>query len=320
MITPKIFPFFLIILASIIFLSGCSTTAKLQPGERVEKKNRAAEYASFGSRYYDEAQYNQALDFFFLALKQNILVDNDKGIIESYNSIGKTYLAAGKIDSAEKYYNKAMEIAVVFDDPHLLIRCKNNAGEIFLARKEFASALSLFNEAYTSVKDPEKSEDAAVLLHNIGVAQKRLGNYSEAETSLLKALKINENKNKIKEAALDTYILASLFSKESLYPEALKYINKALDLDKLIENSFGIAQDLYAKGIIQQKTGALEEAYYTFKRDALIFESLALPTELLNCLEKLEALANELSYPDDLAVWQKTKKNLEKKNGANPEK
>ncbi len=308
------------ILVGILFLAGCSTTTKMQPGERVNKKNRAADYASYGSRYYDEAQYKKALDFFFLALKENILVDNDKGIIESYNSIGKTYLAAGKIDSAENYYKKAMEIAVVYNDPHLLIRCKNNKGEISLARKNFASALSQFNEAYRSILNPEKNEDAAVLLHNIGVAQKRLGNYSEAEANLLKALALNQKRNKIKETALDTYILASLFSKESKYPEALKYINKALEMDKLNENSYGIAQDLYAKGIIQQKTGSLEAAYYTFKRDALILESLALPSKLVNCLGKLEVLAKKLSYPDDLVIWQKTRMNLEKKNGTSSAK
>ena len=320
MSTSKKMLFSLFILGGILILAGCSTTTKMQPGERVNKKNRAADYASYGSRYYDEAQYKKALDFFFLALKENILVDNDKGIIESYNSIGKTYLAAGKIDSAENYYKKAMEIAVVFNDPHLLIRCKNNAGEIFLARKDFASALSLFNEAYRSIKNPEKNEDSAVLLHNIGVAQKRLGNYSEAEADLLKALALNKKRNKIKEAALDTYILASLFSKESRYSEALTYINKALEMDKLIENSYGIAQDLYAKGIIQQKTGALKAAYYTFKRDALVLESLALPSELINCLEKLEILAKKLSYPEDLIIWQKTRINLEKKNGTSTAK
>lgn len=298
-----------------LFFSGCSTTTKLKPGESVAKKNRAAEYAGFGSNYYDEAQYDQALDFFFLSLKQNILIDNDHGIIESYNSIGKTYLAAGKVDLAENYYKKAQEVAFMFNDPALIIRCKNNQGEIYLAKGDFSAALATFTEAYTAIENPSKADDAAIILHNIGVANKRLGNFKDAETNLLKALELNEKNSKFKEMASDNYLLASIYSKTDQYSEALNYIDKALKIDKLIENSFGIAKDLFAKGLIQRKAGSPEEAYYTFKRDALIFESLSLPSDLINCLKNLEELAVELSRNEDILLWQTTRQKLEQKIG-----
>jgi len=305
----------LFIVSGVLLLSGCSTTSKLRPGERTEKKNRAADYAAKGAHYFDDAAFNKALDLFFLALKENILVDSDPGIIESYNSIGKTYLAAGKIDSAETYYSKALEVAVAYNDPHLLLRCKNNKGEILLARKDYTSALALFKEAYSALSHPEKDADAAVILHNIGVAEKRLGNYAEAETYLLKSRALNKKNNRWKEMALDSYTLASLYSKMNHCPEAMDAINKALELDKLIENSYGIAGDLYARGILQQKAGSPKEAYYSFKRAALIFESLGLPSALVNCLTKLEYLAKKLSYHDDLILWQTTRKKLENGNG-----
>ncbi len=298
----------------LIILAGCSSTSKMKPGETVKKKNRAAQYTSFGSRYYDEAQYSKALDFFFLALKENILIDNDRGIIQSYNDIGKTYLAAGKIDSAEKYYKKACENASFYDDPSLRIRCKNNRGEILLARKEYSSALALFIEAYGEIDNPENTEDAAVLMYNRGFTQEKLNNYKEAEKDLLLALAINRKNKNRKGMAMDTYTLASIYSKREQYPEALKYINEALALDKRTENSPGIAQDLYAKGIIEKKSGALETAYHTFKRDVLIFEALALSSSVQHCLTQLEILAKKLSRHDDLVIWQTAKKKLEEKN------
>ncbi len=299
--------------ALIIIFSGCSSTGKLKQGEVVDKKNRAAGYATFGSHHYDEAEYDQALDFFFLALKQNILIDNDRGIIESYNSIGNTYLAAGKTKSAERYYGKAMEIAKVYNDPKLLIRCKNNQGEIYLAKEDYAAALNLFKKAFGDVSNPKKSKDSAILLHNIGVAYKRLDNYQEAEKYLLRSIKLNKKNNKFKELASDNYVLSSLYSKHKQYSDALVFIEKALEFDKRTENSYGIAKDLYAKGIIQKKAGSPKEAYYTFKRGALIFESLNIPVELIQCLRQLENLATELNIPKDFKIWQTARVKLEKK-------
>ena len=304
----------------ITLLSGCSSTGKLKPGESVVKKNRAAEYADFGSKYYDETNYEQALDFFFLALKQNILIDNDKGIIESYNSIGKTYLAAGKTNSAEEYFLKAMEIAEAVNDTGLIARCTNNTGEIKLAEGDYEAAFETFEKAYGMIEDPGKSDDGAIIMHNMGVAAKRMGKFGEAQKYLLASLEYNTKKEKFKEMAADYYVLASIRSRQSEYQDALGYINKALDLDKRTENSVGIAKDLFAKGTIQYKSGSLKEAYYTFKRDALILESLSMAEELIECLRNLEDIAKSLSYTDDIPLWEKTRKDLEKKVGNTPEK
>lgn len=301
---------FILIFLSALY-SGCSSTEKHLPGESVVKRNRAAEYAGFGSKYYDEADYSQALDFFFLALKQNILIDNEKGIVESYNSIGKTYLAAEKPVSAREYFSKASEIAEHLDDPGLIIRCMNNNGEVLLAEGKYSEALNVFEKALSSIEDPEKYEDSSVILHNIGVTCKRLENYNKAEENLLLSLQYNTKNEKFKEMASDNYVLASIYSKKTDYVKAAEYIDKALELDRRTENSYGIAKDLTAKGIIQRKSGKKEEAYYTFKRGALIFESLSIPGELIVCLKNLEELSQELSYDSDTQLWKSTREKLE---------
>ncbi len=303
---------FLMILAVSLF-SGCSTTKKLLPGEVVEKRNKAAEYAEFGSKYYNEADYSQALDFFFLALKQNILIDSEKGIVESYNSIGKTYLAAGKTATAEEYFLKAGEVAEHLNDPGLIIRCTNNRGEVLLANQAYTDALATFQKAYALIEDPEKYEDSAVILHNLGVTHKRLENYDKAEEYLLLSLDYNVKNERYKEVASDNYVLASIYSKRENYAKAESYINNALEFDRRTENSYGITKDLIAKGLILRKSGREEEAYYTFKRGALVAESLSLPQDLVICLKNLEELSQSLSYSDDTQLWRTTREKLEEK-------
>lgn len=303
---------FLVILAVSLF-SGCSTTKKLLPGEVVEKRNKAAEYAEYGSKYYNEADYSQALDFFFLALKQNILIDSEKGIAESYNSIGKTYLAAGKTATAEEYFLKAGDVAEHLNDPGLIIRCTNNNGEVLLANQAYNDALAAFQKAYELIQDPEKYEDSAVILHNLGVTYKRLENYEKAEEYLLLSLDYNVKNERYKEMASDNYVLASIYSKRDNYAKAESYINKALEFDRRTENSYGITKDLIAKGIILRKSGRNEEAYYTFKRGALVAESLSLPQDLILCLKNLEELSESLSYSKDTQLWRTTREKLEEK-------
>ncbi len=303
--------FLLIIAASL--LTGCSTTEKLLPGEVVEKRNKAAEYAEYGTKYYNEADYSQALDFFFLALKENILVDSEKGIAESYNSIGKTYLTAGKTATAQEYFLKARDVAEHLNDPGLIIRCTNNSGEVFLANQAYKSALNTFRKAFALIESPQKYEDSAVILHNLGVTYKRLENYEKAEEYLLLSLEYNGKNEKYKEMASDNYVLASIYSKKGDYSRAESYINKALEFDRRTENSYGITKDLTAKGLILRKSEQKEEAYYIFKRGALVAESLSLPQDLILCLKNLEELSKELSYSEDTRLWRTTREKLEEK-------
>ncbi len=298
---------------AVLIFAGCSSTQKLLPGESVVKRNKAAEFSEYGTKYYNEADYSQALDFFLLALKHNTLINSEKGIVESYNSIGKTYLDAGKISTAENYFSKAREIADHMNDSGLIIRCINNKGEVLLAKKDYSDALKTFKKAYSMIEDPSKYEDSSVILHNLGVAYKRMGEYGKAEENLLLSLKYNTNNEKIKEMASDNYVLASIYSKNENFPRALSFIDQALEYDRRTENSFGIAKDLAAKGLILRKSGEKKEAYYTFKKGALVAESLSIPEDLIMCLKNLEELSVELSYSDDTALWKTTREKLEEK-------
>ena len=106
---------------SCFLLFACSSVPD-QPKETVEKKNRAAEYTKAGNSYFNQGQYTQALQFFNLALNDNISVDNEAGIIQSYNSIGKVYMAAGYLDEAEQNFRSAAILAQILQDAQVVHR------------------------------------------------------------------------------------------------------------------------------------------------------------------------------------------------------
>ena len=117
------------ILLSII-LTSCSSIKGVDSEISNEKRNRAAEYAQLGTKFFSDSDYEKALDFFFLSLKQNISIDNDEGIIESYNSIGKTYFVTGDIKTARIYLKKAKKSADFLGGPILIAKSLKRTASI----------------------------------------------------------------------------------------------------------------------------------------------------------------------------------------------
>ena len=294
-----------------IILSSCSSVKGLDSEVINEKRNRAAEYAQLGTKFFSDSDYEKALDFFFLSLKQNISIDNEEGIIASYNSIGKTYFAAGDLETTGIYFGKADKSADFFGDPIIKARSLNNIGELHLAEESYTDAMRIFKEALALIEDPEKTAEAAIILHNIGIVYKRDEDFENAELTVNEALSINTRLNKSKEMASNNYILSSIYSKREDYATALLYIKEALSLDKKLENSQGIAKDIYAHGLIYQYMKSYDEAYTYFQKSVLIYETLSLSDDVIKTLLKLEETALNLSLDDEANIWKMTREALE---------
>ncbi len=294
-------------------LYGCSSLKDANPEVISDKHNRAVEYAQLGIKFFSERDYEKALDFYFLSLKQNISIDNEEGIISSYNSIGKTYLNSGDLESAGIYYKKANDIADYLGKSFFKAQTLNNLGELQLATGNYDSAMNYFKQALVIIEKPDKSPDAADILQNIGIVYQRNNDYEAAKSSLNESLSINSGLKRYKEMASNNYVLSSIYSKTEDYTTALIYIQNALELDKNQENEQGIAKDIYALGIIHEYLKAYEEAYLYFRKSVLIYETLSLPNEVVKTLKKLEETAGKLSLDKEAEGWFQTRKALEEK-------
>ena len=98
------------------------------------RKNQAVRYTEFGNAYFQAANFEMALNFFELALQENIAVDNLPGIAKSYNSIGRVYAATENYASAQDRYQMAMEFAELADDTKTVTQTLINRGELHLRK------------------------------------------------------------------------------------------------------------------------------------------------------------------------------------------
>ncbi|MDA3939870.1 MAG: tetratricopeptide repeat protein [Spirochaetia bacterium] len=278
--------FFSSILLASIIITSCTSVNGIDTELTNEKKNRATEQAVLGTKFFSDSDYEKALDFYFLALKINISIDYEEGMINSYNSIGNTYFASRDIDSARIYFNKANDIAKFLNNPILKAQSLNYLGELSVVEQNYQEAIDIFTDALAMIENEGKIPLRAVILHNFGIIYKRTGDFKNAETYINESLDINKKNSLYKETASNYYTLSSIYSKQEDFITALEYIKEALIIDKQVENSLGIAKDLYAHGLIYQYLNSNVDAYIYFKKSVLIYEILGLQEEVIKTLKK----------------------------------
>ncbi len=300
----------LVFLAFTLMLS-CSSAPK-QREEITDKKNRAAEYTKFGNAHYNEGRYKQALQFFTLALNDNISVDNEEGIVLSYNSIGKVYMAVGYDDQAEDNFSRAVTLAEKLGNPGLIAQSRTSLAEVYLERGDLDEAEFLLEEALLGIEEGgPPGQDLAIIYHNIGTVYKKRGMLEEANDNFQRALEINLNLKQYAEIASNYYMIASIHSKRGDYALAREMIDLALSYDKRVENSLGIGKDLFAKGMIEEKAGNDLQAYESFEKSFQVYRAMYLYRDAADVLPYLISLAERLGKDEEALGYRQQQEQLQ---------
>jgi tetratricopeptide (TPR) repeat protein len=306
---PRMLPAGGAALFAALLLVSCSSAPK-KGDAVVTVKTQADQGAASGELYYRQGRYELAIQFFSLALSQYTSVDDAEGIIRSYNSIGKSYAALGSLDQAEDILLRARERAKG-GSPSLIFESLINLGELYLAKGDANAAQASLQEALQTPFPGRLPAQTALLYHDMGTAQKNLGNSTKALEYLGLSLKSNLAGKDLAEAASDYYMIASVHSRDGKYDEALKNAALALTYDKQVESSPGIAKDLYALGLISSKKGDQESAYDYFQRSYLVSTSIGFRDDMKKALTGLVAAADALGRTADAAAYRKALAELE---------
>ncbi len=94
----------------------------------------------------------------------------------------------------------------------------------------------------------------------VGLAEKELANFPEAEKAILQAAAIHEKNRYLEDTAYDWYLIASVRSRAGNYAAARTAIQQAIAFDRRAENANGLGMDWQALGRIEEKAGNPEAA------------------------------------------------------------
>ncbi len=100
-------------------------------------------------------------------------------------------------------------------------------------------------------------------------------------------------------------MIASVYSRDGKFDEAVKNASQALAYDKQVESSPGIAKDLYALGVITAKKGDQAASFDYFQRSYLVSTSLGFKDDMRKALAGLVAAADALGRTADAEAYRK---------------
>ena len=152
----------------------------------------------------------------------------------------------------------------------------------------------------------------AAISGNLGSVYRKLEQPEAALEAFQRAVDLNTEEKAFEELATSYYRIAALYTEQGDYTLALEYVAHALENDKKVENSVGIAKDYFAMGRIWRKAGDEERAYASLERSLLVYHSLvvlfpglSLEGDIRVLLENLVELAESLGEEQAAANYRR---------------
>ncbi|GHV94799.1 hypothetical protein AGMMS50293_11190 [Spirochaetia bacterium] len=257
-----------------LFFAACSTPPK-NPGEVYDLRTQAESQLDLGNKQADRGDYDTALILLNEARRLAIISDDPGLLIRTGLSRGNVLFALGRADEAFAGWENALAEAEKRGTPELAAVSRVHIARGNLLSAGASRAQAIRNEVNHEL-DAIKSDKLYIAFSwvVIGLCERELGRYQEAEAAVKRSLDIHEKDRSLEQAAYDWFLIASIRSLAANYSGALQALESAIALDRRVENSWGLAADWRALGDVHKKAGKTAEAREAYLRAVDIFRSL----------------------------------------------
>jgi tetratricopeptide (TPR) repeat protein len=266
--------FFLVLLGfAASGLAGCSTPPR-NPADVYDLRRQAEAQLELGSRQADRGSYEAALLLLNEAMRLAVSVDDPGLRIRAGLSRGNVLLALDRSGEALGSWEAALEEAEKNGGGELLAvtRVHIARGRLLSGGADIAGAVR--EEVGREMGNIKSGRNYLAFAWSvIGLAEKELGRYAEAEAAVKRGLDIHEKGRYLEQAAYDWFLIASIRSLSGDYEGARQALESAIALDRRVENSYGLASDWRALGDVYGKAGKSGESRLAYLRSAEIFRS-----------------------------------------------
>jgi len=280
--------FFIIFFLFVIF-SGCSSAPK-KAAEIFTDRNTAIKQIDLANYTANRGLYDSALVILEGARKLAVGADDPSLRIKTAISRGNFLFALNRKEEAIDEWKSASDEGDASGEPILaaLARIYSIRAQIVLLETEPGTAnVEELKKQLISEMAVVKSDANATAIGNVtlGLAERQMGNWGEAEKAVNDALSYHEKGLFLEEAAYDWFLIASIRSMNGKYDTSLDALEKAISFDRRAENGYGLAFSWKAKGDVYSKMGGKEkDAQAAWSRAAEIYRAIGLD----NLAEKLE--------------------------------
>ena len=265
------------------FLLFSCSSAPEPTGEIYVDRSDAVVQMNSANQAASRGQYDAALDIMKEAKRLAVSSDDPYLRVRTSIGLGDILFSMGDYDNAFEEWEKADKEGDASGEPVLAalarvyaIRAKLVMFTNGMRTDVDAEVLKVqLNSEMAIVKDDEINNAIANI--TLGLAEKALGRWAEAESAVKKALAIHEGNHRLEDAAYDWFLIASIRSVAGDYNGALEALREAISLDRRTENGFGLASSWEAMGDVNDKVGRAEDAQAAWSRAAEIYRAIGLP-------------------------------------------
>ncbi len=193
-------------------------------------------YYLVGATYYQEDNYNKAIEQYKISLK--IAKEHKFEDVEAncYNAIGILYKIQGNYTDAINYYLKSITIAEKDSDFAIISNIYNNIGVLYKNQELYDKAIEYYRKALHFKEKTDDKSGVINIYNNIGVIYKNTNKFNLALQNFNKAIKIAKQINDINNIYKVYINLGSLYKKQKKYNEAINWYNKAIEITKKSDN------------------------------------------------------------------------------------
>ncbi len=175
-------------------------------------------------------EYKKSSDYSFEALEIYEKKQDEKGICDALAAIGIYYYEQNQNDKAFDYFTRSLEIARRLNYTRGISRGLNNIAVVYSGRKDFENSIEITKQSVPINTRAGMMQWLGVNFSNIAEDYLDLEMYDSAWLYLQKAIEVNKNINNSYNLA-GTYIsLSRYYHKQGNMPEYLAYTRMAMEI------------------------------------------------------------------------------------------
>lgn len=232
--------------------------------------------------YRKKGQYAKAMRD-LIAARTSFEQQHDlNGLYAVYNSMGNIELLRHNSEEALSYYQQAVTLLEGLMEEHvgnpsMLVEYQldmgltlNNIGEIYIRRGQYQLALQTLNTALSYKQKSKQVSYCASTILALGIVYDSLKQWTKADSLIQEAYQQSKIYHNRLTHIQSCGALASLYSRQQKYQDALSYLDISLELAKKDSLQEELLQNFDIRRKLYRKTGQLTEA---LAYDDLYFET-----------------------------------------------
>jgi signal transduction histidine kinase/Tfp pilus assembly protein PilF len=236
----------------------------------------SSSYGNTGYCYRESGRFNEAAEWYQLAIESAILANDSSEIAAIYINLGNLNLLMGRFGESVGYFTNALRIDKLRGNLPDMANDYSNLGKVFDAWGRHAEAIGYYKQALDIGRTLNHWPAIAVRLSNIGASFQAMQQHDSAKWYFSESLKTD---SVIKQNP--TLLKGKAFSIDQ-YARAESYFHSGLGKQALFSNPRSEAIKMYELGIEASNKGYFGQASQHFLKSLNIANSIGLANLILD--------------------------------------